>query len=347
MSIFGSFDELPFPDVVSMLERRVGHLRVWNVSEGKRYTLHLNKGRLQALQVDTTWFRDMFELRETIISMMQASQGKFEFERCASSELATDFDRPMHLLLLSASTAIDEINLYRHHFADARTRFSVVGNLDTWADHHLQHFWQHGQTALVQGASAKELALSLGLSLEDVQLCLYKLRTLGVVAPVQEFRQRAQQRRRAAQRSAQRTSQPQQPMPHPSTKHQPSQLATIQASTHLPPDKSSVNKTPADKMTDLTDEFADLIAWADELDQKSTPPPNPLLVQAEPASAPQPASVVSAEQSPRYQPRLQVDSQQVDSQQVDNQQTAPSQHSDRQETMIQRMLRALSFGKRS
>ena len=84
MSIFGSLDALSFPDVVSMLERRAGRLRVWDLPNGKHYDFHLNKGVLQAFQVDGAWLEDMFDLREEVVYVMQATVGTFEFERTAS-----------------------------------------------------------------------------------------------------------------------------------------------------------------------------------------------------------------------------------------------------------------------
>ncbi|MEM7737429.1 MAG: DUF4388 domain-containing protein [Deinococcota bacterium] len=306
MSIFGSFDELPFPDVVSMLERRAGYLRVWSVAGGKRYTFHLNKGVLQALQVETTWLTDVFELREAVVSVMQASQGEFEFERCDPTKLATGLDRPLQQLLLSASSAVDEIITYRSHFADVRTRFRLVSNLDSWTDYDLQQFWQHGQAALKQGASAEELAPRLGMGLENVQLYLYKLRTLGVLAPVQEFRQQAQQRRHAVQLSTQ---------------------SSVAATANVQPVVADV--------PDLTDEFADLIAWADELDQNSSPSS----VDADSSTSSHPASPYPVHSQTQHTD-AKHSRQQVNTPQV------ASQPSDRQETMIQRMIRALSFGKR-
>lgn len=191
MAIFGSLEELPVPEILSMLGQRSGHLKVWDLPDDKRCDLYIDKGKLKALRVNGRRIQEVFEVREEMVSLLSTKRGSFEFDRCAPEALQQGLDASIQKLLLSAATAIDEIAAYRNNFADPRTRFQMLTTFDTWTDQELAHFWERAEPALKQGASADELADTLAMNLEQVQLILYKLRSLGVIEPVRQFQKQA------------------------------------------------------------------------------------------------------------------------------------------------------------
>lgn len=191
MAIFGSLDELPIPEILSMLGQRSGHLKVWDLPDDKRCDLYLDKGKLKALRINGRKVQEVFEVREEMVSLLSTKHGSFEFDRCAPAALQQGLNVSVQQLLLSAATAIDEIAAYRNNFADPRTRFQMLTSFDTWTDQELAHFWERAESTLIEGASAYELADMLAISLEQVQLILYKLRSLGVIEPVRQFQKQA------------------------------------------------------------------------------------------------------------------------------------------------------------
>jgi hypothetical protein len=191
MAIFGSLDELPIPEILSMLGQRSGHLKVWDLPDDKRCDLYIDKGKLKALRINGRKVQEVFEVREEMVSLLSTTRGSFEFDRCAPKALQQGLNVSIQQLLLSAATAIDEIAAYRNNFADPRTRFQMLTSFDTWTDQELAHFWERAESTLMEGASAQELADMLAISLEQVQLTLYKLRSLGIIEPVRQFQKRA------------------------------------------------------------------------------------------------------------------------------------------------------------
>ena len=197
MAIFGSLEELPIPEILSMLGHRSGHLKVWDLPDDKRCDLYIDKGKLKAVRINGRRIQEVFEVREEMVSLLSTKNGSFEFDRCAPEALQQGLNASIQQLLLSAATAIDEIAAYRNNFADPRTRFQMLTTFESWTDEswtdqELAHFWERAEEALLDGASAIELAEMLDMHLEQVQLILYKLRSLGVIEPVRQFQKHAQ-----------------------------------------------------------------------------------------------------------------------------------------------------------
>lgn len=191
MAIFGSLEELPIPEVLSMLGHRSGHLKVWDLPDDKRCDFYIDKGKLKALRINGRRIEEVFEVREEMVALLSTKNGSFEFDRCAPEALQQGLNASIQQLLLSAATAIDEIAAYRNNFADPRTRFQTLTTFATWTDQELARFWERAKEPLMQGVSALELADLLEMNLEQVQLVLYKLRSLGVIEPVRQFQKQA------------------------------------------------------------------------------------------------------------------------------------------------------------
>ncbi|MEM9558622.1 MAG: DUF4388 domain-containing protein [Acidobacteriota bacterium] len=183
MAIFGHLQDLPFPEIFNMLGRRTGRLDIQAATDYD-LSLHLRDGSLRGLTIGTDVVVDPVQVRDRLASLMDTSSGTFEFHRCAPELLRDDLALPMTQLLLSIASVVDEIGAYRERFAHPRTRFRAIAAGRMWLDDELYDFFVRAEPILAVGADAQELAAALDVGLEQVQLHLYKLRSIGRIAPV-------------------------------------------------------------------------------------------------------------------------------------------------------------------
>lgn len=192
MAIFGALVELPLAEVLTMLGRRSGKLKIWDLPKG-RLEMHLSEAHLKAMVLNGQPLVEIFDVRETITSLMQSKEGEFEFERLAPEQLLRLLDIPLERLMVTTMDEDNEIETYRNRFAHPSTRFRSVNSIDIWIYDDLYEFWQRSADFLAKGSSAEELSKMLDFPLEHVQLKLYKLRSLGKVSPVRAFYSRRSQ----------------------------------------------------------------------------------------------------------------------------------------------------------
>ncbi|MBB6099168.1 hypothetical protein HNR42_002604 [Deinobacterium chartae] len=182
MAIFGNLNDLPLPEVLAMLGRRSGRLEVWQVAGRHRFELHLEQDTLTALVLDGQPLTDTLHVRHHFLDLAAAEIGVFEFNR--SEALRRDVCLPVQNLLLSTTAVIDELDHYRAQLGSPDTRYALRGTLLPLGDPLLDDFARASAPLLERGASAREVAGQLLLSVDQVQLDLYKLRTLGRVIPL-------------------------------------------------------------------------------------------------------------------------------------------------------------------
>jgi hypothetical protein len=183
VAIFGNFKDFPFIELISTLGRRAGKLSVWDLPSQARLELHLNGAVLQGLIVNGQPVTNVLKVRDHMVELMGAPAGTFEFSKLAPEQLQGRLSLPMSALMLRASSAVNEANVYRDRFPAPQTRFKLINLMGAWDDAELFEFVKRAQPALERGVSPLELSERLGLQLEQVQLYLYKLRTTGRIAP--------------------------------------------------------------------------------------------------------------------------------------------------------------------
>ncbi|HYU35726.1 MAG TPA: DUF4388 domain-containing protein [Thermoanaerobaculia bacterium] len=184
MAIFGDFADLPFPETFSMVGRRTGRLLISDVPDQGSFELHLVDGSLRGLRIDHEDIDDPLRARDRLAALMEAPCGLFQFHRCAPERLHGALDLPLISLLMSLASAVDEISAYRERFLHPQARFRrLAGEAVRLAD-DLDQFAQKATPYLLQGTDAEELARALDISLDQVRLYLYKLRSLGWIAPI-------------------------------------------------------------------------------------------------------------------------------------------------------------------
>jgi hypothetical protein len=187
MAIFGDLSEFPFPEVLNMLGRRTGKLELFELPSSEPVEIHLREGTLCGLVVGDDLLDDVLHVRDKLRSLMQTTTGAFEFHAVAQEELDGQLDMPLQQLLMSLASAIDEISHYKNRFTHPKTRFKWISASDIWISDELYFFCERARPYLKMGTDAETLTRDLNLSLDQVQLCLYKLRSVGAVAPVRAF----------------------------------------------------------------------------------------------------------------------------------------------------------------
>ncbi len=183
MAIFGNFTDFPFIELISTLGRRSGKLNVWDLPGQQRLELHLNGAVLQGLIVNGQQVTNVLKVRDQMVELMGAQSGSFEFVKLAPEALEGRLYLPMSALMLRATSAVNELSVYRDRFPSPQTRFKLVNTEGAWDDAELYEFVKRARPALERGVSPVELSERLSLQLEQVQLYLYKLRSLGRVVP--------------------------------------------------------------------------------------------------------------------------------------------------------------------
>ncbi len=179
VAIFGNLTDFPFIELISTLGRRCGQLEVWDLPSRDRLQLYLNGAVLHGLVVNGQQVTNVLKVRDHMVELMSAQTGNFEFSKLPAESLQGRLNLPMSALMLRATSAANEMNVYRDRFPAPQTRFKLINAAGTWDDAELYEFVKRARPALERGVSPLELSERLGLQLEQVQLYFYKLRTLG------------------------------------------------------------------------------------------------------------------------------------------------------------------------
>lgn len=184
MAIFGDLGDLPFPDLFNVVDQRSGRLLIFGIPGQGRFELDLVGGSLRGLQIDGQDIDDPLHVRDRLAVLMRAPNGLFAFHRSRPEQLRDTLDLPISWLVMALASALDEIGAYRERFPHPRTRFEQLVSAEVSLDPNLRQFAERAMPYLRRGTDAEELACALGVSLEQVQLLLYKLRAVGLVGPV-------------------------------------------------------------------------------------------------------------------------------------------------------------------
>lgn len=187
MAIFGNVTDMPLPDVLTMVGRSTGRFIVSQTSCGHAYELHLDRGMLIALIVDQEPIGDIFQVHNRMVELMNLHAGDFEFEKQEVSSLMLQFNLSIEMLLLSSLAALDELEAYRSRLPNNQTIFQILPSKEAWLEGDLLEFWECSYNLLAEGTSAEKIAERTSLFIDHVLLCLYKLRTAGIIAPVRAF----------------------------------------------------------------------------------------------------------------------------------------------------------------
>lgn len=190
MAIYGSISDLPAPEILNMLSRRTGLLRLTAGSgarRGSRYGLYLDQDELVAMFMDTREITDTMIIRDMFRGLLDLSEGSFEFESLPEENMQRSVRLSVKQLVLSTATIIDELDNYRSRFPHPDIVFQVTSDIYEHLPGDLELFWMRAEPHLRRGISANKLADELNLSIDEVQLNFYKLRSAGHLMPVRSY----------------------------------------------------------------------------------------------------------------------------------------------------------------
>ena len=184
MAISGDLVDLPVPEVLNMIGRRVGTLEIVDIPEMNPLTLHLKEGFLRGFFERDQELGDGLSVRDRLLMVMDSRQGRFVFQGCPPDRLRGQLDMPIPRLLGIIASAVDESGAYRDYFANPQTAFKTLSAPNLWLDTNLFVFLEGAKAFLERGATAQDLSRSLHLDLAQVQTYLFKLRSVGKISPV-------------------------------------------------------------------------------------------------------------------------------------------------------------------
>lgn len=187
MAIFGSLADLPFPELIGLVGNRTGKLFISNPKTKKKFEWHLHEATICGLMVNQKMMDDVMQVRGCMIELIEDSDSNFEFQKHDFQELQHYFRLGTEQLILSTAAAMDELQEFRRFFSHEVTYFQTSGKMDVWLDEHLASFWERSSVYLERGCNAVILAENLNLNLDQVQLNLYKLRSVGKLTPMRLF----------------------------------------------------------------------------------------------------------------------------------------------------------------
>jgi len=184
MAIFGNLSDLPFPEIFNMIGRHNGRLVITDLPGDEIFELELAEGSLRSLRIEDEQICDTFRIWDRLATLMETSHGAFVFQRSTAEELHGTLNLPLTALLVTIAVSVDEMKAYRGRFAPLSTRFRKIADEDAVQDEDLDLFPERAAPLLVRGTTAQELSREVHLSVEQVQLNLYKLCAAGWIAPV-------------------------------------------------------------------------------------------------------------------------------------------------------------------
>lgn len=184
MAISGDLVDLPIPEVLNMIGRRIGTLEILDIPEMNPLTLYLNEGFLRGFYEQGEELGDGLSVRDRLLMVMDSRQGRFVFESCSTEDMRGQLDMPVPRLLGIVASAVDESGAYRDYFANPQVAFKTLAAPNLWLDTNLFVFLEGAKAFLERGVTAQDLSRSLHLDLAQVQTYLFKLRSVGKISPV-------------------------------------------------------------------------------------------------------------------------------------------------------------------
>lgn len=185
MPLSGNFKELPFPEVLCLLRSRTGELQMVDQTSGERFSFGLSSGKLVSASEAGEPIPDTLALHSVIQRISTNEWASFVFEESRGSEPCGPLAIPIDQILLSALAAIQSPERVAAYLPHPDARFRAAAEMTPWLTEELLNFWVSTERLLHSGSSATEIAAALGLPLPQVLLELFKLRLLGVIAPLQ------------------------------------------------------------------------------------------------------------------------------------------------------------------
>lgn len=185
MPVNGDIADLPLPDLLDMMRHRSGKLSLLQTQQVSEMQLHFTKGYLCGFMADKHIIKSESQVVDKLVSVTANPIGRFVFNPAHASSLMNSVRIQVDRLALIIVSQVDEISVNKQDLP-APHRIFRLQPLETpvqFEEQNLAEFY-HGSVNLLKcGISAEKLASIERISTEQVQLYLYKLSILGLVAP--------------------------------------------------------------------------------------------------------------------------------------------------------------------
>ena len=194
MPVTGDIAELPLPELLNMMRHRSGKLSLLQTQQVSEIQMHFTPGYLCGFMADKYIIKSESQVVDKLVSVTATPMGTFVFTPAHASSLMGSVRIGVDRLALIIVSQVDEISVNRQDLP-APHRIFRLQHTEAEAEfeeQNLAEFFHHSVNLLKCGISAEKLASIERISTSQVQLYLYKLSILGLVAPARRDDQWAQ-----------------------------------------------------------------------------------------------------------------------------------------------------------
>ena len=194
MPVTGDIAELPLPELLNMMRHRSGKLSLLQTQQISEMQLHFTPGYLCGFMVDKHIIKSESQVVDKLVSVTAAPVGRFVFTPAHASSLMGSVRLGVDRLALIIVGQVDEISVNKADLPAPHRifRLQAAKEIPEFEEQNLAEFFHHSVNLLKCGISAEKLASIEQISTAQVQLYLYKLNILGLVAPARRDDQWAQ-----------------------------------------------------------------------------------------------------------------------------------------------------------
>jgi hypothetical protein len=183
--VTGDIADLPLPELLNMMRYRSGKLSLLQTQQTSEMTLHFTPGYLCGFMVDKHIIKSETQVVDKLVAVTAAPMGRFVFTPAHASSLLGSVRLGVDRLALIIVSQVDEISVNKAQLSPPHRIFrlqAAEGKVE-FEEQNLAEFFQSTKELLRCGISAEKLASIEQISTEQIQLYLYKLSLLGLVAP--------------------------------------------------------------------------------------------------------------------------------------------------------------------
>lgn len=185
MAVTGDIAELPLPELLNMMRHRSGRLSLLQTQQVSEIQMHFTPGYVCGFMVDKQIIRSESQVVDKLVSVTASPIGRFVFTPAHASSLMGSVRIQIDRLALIIVSQVDEISVNKASLSPPHRIFRLqrTDQPVEFQEQNLSEFF-HGVVDLLKcGISAEKLASIVQIATEQVQLYLYKLNILGLVAP--------------------------------------------------------------------------------------------------------------------------------------------------------------------
>ena len=185
MPVTGDIAELPLPELLNMMRHRSGKLALLQTQQVSEIQMHFTPGYVCGFMVDKHIIRSESQVVDKLVSVTAAPIGRFVFTPAHASSLMGSVRIQIDRLALIIVSQVDEISVNKSSLSPPHRIFRLqkTEREIVFEEQNLSEFFHASVELLKCGISAEKLASIEQISTEQVQLYLFKLSILGLVAP--------------------------------------------------------------------------------------------------------------------------------------------------------------------